>query len=84
MQRNPAVTRTSALLAGLLSGLFALSASAADASPELTPYEASYTASMSKGVSLNGEGVRTLTDQETTSGCTVQTLTPSLPISTNH
>src|SRR5690554_7299443 len=63
MQRNPAVTRTSALLAGLLSGLLALSASAADASPELTPYEASYTASMSKGVSLNGQGVRTLTDQ---------------------
>jgi hypothetical protein len=27
------------------------------------PYEARYTASMSKGVSLNGEGVRELTDQ---------------------
>ncbi len=64
MYRNSAVPRISALLAGLLLGLLAVTTSAASTtSPELTPYEASYTASMSKGVSLNGQGVRTLTDQ---------------------
>ncbi|HLV77386.1 MAG TPA: DUF3108 domain-containing protein [Marinobacter sp.] len=64
MLRTTAATLpTSALLAGLLSGLWACSATAADSGPELTPYHASYTASMSKGVSLRGEGVRTLSDQ---------------------
>ncbi|HET8849766.1 MAG TPA: DUF3108 domain-containing protein [Marinobacter sp.] len=32
-------------------------------SPELTPYTARYSASMSQGVSLSGEGVRTLSNQ---------------------
>ena len=44
--------------------MIALPASAADVDyAPLVPYEARYTASMSKGVSLNGEGVRELTDQ---------------------
>ncbi|HAC28024.1 MAG TPA: DUF3108 domain-containing protein [Marinobacter hydrocarbonoclasticus] len=44
--------------------MIALPASAGDVDyAPLAPYEARYTASMSKGVSLNGEGVRELTDQ---------------------
>ncbi len=64
MQSYNATIRILSLLAGLL--FFSLAASAStDTSnaAELTPYEASYTASMSKGVSLNGQGVRTLTSQ---------------------
>lgn len=50
--------------ATLIVGMIALPASAADVDyAPLVPYEARYTASMSKGVSLNGEGVRELTDQ---------------------
>jgi hypothetical protein len=63
MYQNQAPIRTFALLTGLFAGLAALPAAASEPSPELTPYEASYTASMSKGVSLNGEGVRSLSDQ---------------------
>ncbi|MGQ7272539.1 DUF3108 domain-containing protein [Marinobacter nauticus] len=52
------------LWAALIAGMIALPASAADVDyAPLVPYEARYTASMSKGVSLNGEGVRELTDQ---------------------
>ncbi|HCP19914.1 MAG TPA: DUF3108 domain-containing protein, partial [Marinobacter hydrocarbonoclasticus] len=48
----------------LIAGMIALPASAGDVDyAPLAPYEARYTASMSKGVSLNGEGVRELTDQ---------------------
>ncbi|MCK0106404.1 DUF3108 domain-containing protein [Marinobacter sp. S0848L] len=64
MQSYKAPIRILSLLAGLL--FFSLAASAStDTSntSELTPYEASYTASMSKGVSLNGQGIRTLTSQ---------------------
>ena len=64
MQSYNTPTRILSLLAGLL--FFSLAASASTDSSgtvELTPYEASYTASMSKGVSLNGEGIRTLTAQ---------------------
>lgn len=50
--------------ATLIVGMIALPASAGDVDyAPLAPYEARYTASMSKGVSLNGEGVRELTDQ---------------------
>lgn len=50
--------------ATLIVGMIALPASAGDIDyAPLVPYEARYTASMSKGVSLNGEGVRELTDQ---------------------
>jgi hypothetical protein len=50
--------------ATLIAGMIALPASAGDVDyAPLAPYEARYTASMSKGVSLNGEGVRELTDQ---------------------
>ena len=50
--------------ATLIVGMIALPASASDVDyAPLAPYEARYTASMSKGVSLNGEGVRELTDQ---------------------
>lgn len=52
------------LWAALIAGMIALPASAGDVDyAPLAPYEARYTASMSKGVSLNGEGVRELTDQ---------------------
>ncbi|WP_029655390.1 DUF3108 domain-containing protein [Marinobacter daepoensis] len=50
------------LLAGLIAGLSALPATATE-SPQLTPYKAHYTAAMSKGVSLNGEGERVLSSQ---------------------
>ncbi|WP_372964069.1 DUF3108 domain-containing protein [Marinobacter sp.] len=64
MHNYKAPTRIITLLAGLMLSNLALSASAENpSSPVLTPYKASYTASMSKGVSLNGKGVRTLTDQ---------------------
>lgn len=50
--------------ATLIVGMIALPASAGDVDyAPLAPYEARYTASMSKGVSLSGEGVRELTDQ---------------------
>ena len=50
--------------ATLIVGMIALPVSAGDVDyAPLAPYEARYTASMSKGVSLNGEGVRELTDQ---------------------
>ena len=50
--------------AALIVGMVALPASAADVDyAPLVPYEARYAASMSKGVSLNGEGIRELTDQ---------------------
>lgn len=50
--------------ATLIVGMIALPATAGDVDyAPLAPYEARYTASMSKGVSLNGEGVRELTDQ---------------------
>lgn len=50
--------------ATLIVGMIALPASAGDVDyAPLAPYEARYTASMSKGVSLNGEGVRELTYQ---------------------
>ena len=52
------------LWAALIAGMIALPASAGDVDyAPLAPYEARYPASMSKGVSLNGEGVRELTDQ---------------------
>ena len=52
------------LWAALIAGMIALPVSAGvDDYAPLAPYEARYTASMSKGVSLNGEGVRELTDQ---------------------
>ena len=52
------------LWAALIAGMIALPASAGDVDyAPLAPYEARYTASMSKGVSLNGEGIRELTDQ---------------------
>ena len=52
------------LWAALIAGMIALPASAGDVDyAPLAPYEARYTASMSKGVSLNGEGVREMTDQ---------------------
>nr|WP_241264771.1 DUF3108 domain-containing protein [Marinobacter daepoensis] len=50
------------MLAGLIAGLPALPATATE-SPQLTPYKAHYTAAMSKGVSLNGEGERVLSSQ---------------------
>src|SRR5690606_33788803 len=51
------------LWAALIAGMIALPASAADVDyVPLVPYEARYTASMSKGVSLSGEGVRELTN----------------------
>ncbi|WP_303292065.1 DUF3108 domain-containing protein [Marinobacter sp. SS5-14b] len=60
-----APTRIIALLAGLIftSLAFNTRAETSRDAPALTPYKASYTASMSKGISLNGEGIRTLTDQ---------------------
>jgi len=64
MQSYNATIRILSLLAGLLFLSLAASASTDTSNAaELTPYEASYTASMSKGVSLNGQGVRTLTSQ---------------------
>ena len=64
-KRYKAPTRMNALIAVLLFTSLALNARAEISSntPALTPYKASYTASMSKGISLNGEGIRTLTDQ---------------------
>lgn len=50
------------LLAGLIAGLSALPATATE-NTSLTPYKAHYTAAMSKGLSLNGEGVRVLSNQ---------------------
>ncbi|WP_323752761.1 DUF3108 domain-containing protein [Marinobacter sp.] len=64
MQRYKKPTRILFLLAGLVFSSLAVSASTdSTTKAELTPYEASYTASMSKGVSLNGRGVRTLSSQ---------------------
>ncbi|MFV8570911.1 DUF3108 domain-containing protein [Marinobacter sp. SBS5] len=64
MQRYKTPSKIISLLAGLAFSSLAVSASTdSTAKSELSPYEASYTASMSKGVSLNGQGVRTLTDQ---------------------
>ncbi|OZB12836.1 MAG: hypothetical protein B7X58_10660 [Marinobacter sp. 34-60-7] len=57
---------TSRLAACALAALLAPIAAAepgTDGSPELSPYTARYSASMSQGVSLSGEGVRTLSDQ---------------------
>ncbi|MGC8121510.1 DUF3108 domain-containing protein [Marinobacter sp. VGCF2001] len=51
------------LLAGAVAGLIGLAFPATAADTPLTPYKASYTASMSKGVSLNGEGIRVLSDK---------------------
>ncbi len=67
--RNSAKT-VSAFVAGLLISLGAVAAPAEDApepepeaSATLTPYSATYSASMSKGIKLNGAGKRELTDQ---------------------
>ncbi|GGC79640.1 DUF3108 domain-containing protein [Marinobacter halophilus] len=66
MHMNKALVSILACLAGLWFGLASLTATASkaqDTSPTLTPYEASYSASMSKGVNLSGSGTRSLTDQ---------------------
>ncbi len=66
MHTKQTVTRITACLAGLWLCLATLTAASADTdntSPALIPYEASYSAAMSKGVSLNGSGTRSLSDQ---------------------
>ncbi|HLT13560.1 MAG TPA: DUF3108 domain-containing protein [Marinobacter sp.] len=63
MHRYKAPSRIMTLLVGLALASLSLNTAAETSSPALTPYKASYTASMSKGISLNGEGIRTLTDQ---------------------
>lgn len=66
MHLNKARVGIRAGLAGLWLGLASVTAAALepeDASPTLTPYEASYSASMSKGVNISGSGTRSLTDQ---------------------
>ena len=63
-------TRTLSTLTGLVFALIATSAMAEPAEPEtdaapaeLSPYSATYSASMSKGIKLNGAGKRELSDQ---------------------
>lgn len=66
MHTKLTATRIIACLAGLWLCLAAFSSTASgadDSSPELTPYEANYSAAMSKGVSLSGSGTRSLSDQ---------------------
>ncbi|MFO8140841.1 MAG: DUF3108 domain-containing protein [Marinobacter sp.] len=63
---NKALVGILGCLAGLWFGLASATATASesrDTSPTLTPYEASYSASMAKGVNLSGSGTRSLTDQ---------------------
>ena len=66
MNTSKAPIRIVACLAGLWLGLASLTGTASEAQdthPALTPYEATYSASMSKGVSLRGSGTRSLSDQ---------------------
>lgn len=59
-----AVFRCTLGVAALLVGAAALADdNAATNAQELSPYTARYSASMSQGVTLNGEGIRTLSDQ---------------------
>lgn len=62
---QPAYTLARNLAAAFCVTLFASTASAEAAEPKagLTPFEASYTASMDKGISINGNAKRTLTPQ---------------------
>ena len=66
MKTLRASSRIVTWLAGLWFGLASLTVAAADTqdtTPALFPHEATYSASMSKGISLSGAGKRSLTDQ---------------------
>ncbi|MBE0485226.1 DUF3108 domain-containing protein [Marinobacter sp.] len=66
MHINNTLIRIITCLAGLWLGLASLTIAASEpqhSGSTLTPFEATYSASMSKGISLSGSGTRSLSDQ---------------------